>query len=220
MGTVPPPQDRSGWPFLPALLFDMAMAFGLDTALRFAKVHGGGYLYVPTTSDPESPLGREWGVELLAFLVGRHPGERITVPQGPGAEDGRQRAEVRRLTLDGLTATEIGRKLGVHVRTVCRIRRAIRDVEGPSALPLTSAVRRKPAANGVQSRFRAQKVAQRRADIEALMVQGLRQCDIARCLGIGVSTVANDIKALRDSRGSGEAPASGNAAAQLPAEAS
>jgi hypothetical protein len=126
------PADRDGWPFLPSLLFDMAVRFGLDVALRFAARHGGAYLYLPVRAEAEHALAREWGIEVLEWLLARDghvPGSRIVVPKGPADDLEARRAAVRDLTARGLNSSEIARRLGVHVRTVHADRAAARDAD-------------------------------------------------------------------------------------------
>lgn len=119
--------ERADWPRLPGLLFDIADRFGLDVALAFAARHGGGYLYVPARASAEHPIAREFGEELLAFLIDHCGGwQKIVVPKGPSDGAAARAAAVRELTAKGWDATRIARRLGVHVRTVHADRAAAR----------------------------------------------------------------------------------------------
>jgi len=123
-------QDRSRWPFLPALLFWIAEAFGLDVALRFADRFGGQRITVPAVSRPNHPIIREFGPE-MADRVRAFASEKscegqyqITVPVGPkGAMAGRQRMDaVATMMAADMKPDVIAKMLGIHVRTVWRMR--------------------------------------------------------------------------------------------------
>ena len=53
-----PPSRGEGerWPFLPHILFEMATAFDLETALAFARRYGGTRLHVPTRAKAGHPI--------------------------------------------------------------------------------------------------------------------------------------------------------------------
>lgn len=121
-----PPADAQPW--LPALLRAMADAFDLDTALRFARLYGGTYLYLPREASPDHPLAQEFGLPLLRWLLTtKHGGAqtRIVVPRGPDEDRAMREAAVAQLTADGLNASQIARRLKVHVRTVHNARARI-----------------------------------------------------------------------------------------------
>lgn len=114
-----PPSDARPW--LPALLSAMADAFDLDTALRFARLYGGTYLYLPREASPDHPLAQEFGLPVLRWLlITRHggPQTRIVVPRGPDENRAMRDAAIAQMTAEGRTASDIARRLKVHVRTV------------------------------------------------------------------------------------------------------
>ena len=124
----PPDVDRRSWPFLPSLLYDAAVTFGLDTALRLAAEFGGQNVYVPTKPDPDHQVARKFSVELLAWLIRYHDGRlageqrKIVIPLGPDAEQDRRDQAIMAMTERGMKRNEIARALGIHVRTVSAAR--------------------------------------------------------------------------------------------------
>ena len=127
---MPAAGARSDWPWLPHLLFEMAERFGLDVALRFAELHGGTLVYLPVRAAPGHEIAREFGAEVLAWLIEHQGGgQRVLVPMGPSQSQAQREAAVRSLTAQGLTKSQIARRLGMHVRTVSAIRARIRAAE-------------------------------------------------------------------------------------------
>lgn len=113
--------------WLPHLLFDLAEAFGLAAALRFASAYGGRRLAVPKEVHEEHPIARDFGLPVLAWLVARGPGERILVPLGPQSSYTHRIGEIRRLLREGEDPATITRAVGCHVRSVYYHRRALRE---------------------------------------------------------------------------------------------
>ncbi len=125
------------WPWLPHLLFDMARAFGLDTALRFADRHGGTLIYLPVKPAPGHEIARDFSVKLLAWLIEHQGGgQRVLVPMGPKESQAQREAAVRSLTAQGMRKSQIARKLGIHVRTVSAIRARQKAQDGGAQMSL------------------------------------------------------------------------------------
>lgn len=124
----PPDVDRRSWPYLPSLLFDCAVTFGLDTARRLAAKFGGQIIYVPPKAEPDHKVAREFGAELLAWLIRYHDGRltgdhsKIVIPLGPDAEQDLRDQTIMAMTERGMKRNEIARALGIHVRTVSAAR--------------------------------------------------------------------------------------------------
>lgn len=139
--TAPPP-GAPRWPFLPHLLFEMAQAHGLDTALAFAEAHGGTVLYIPVRATETHDIAREFGLPLLEWLIAFHDrsptGEqrKIVVPMGPSQNQALREAAVRDLTARGLSRNQVARKLRLHARTVSAIRARLRDANGTRQMSL------------------------------------------------------------------------------------
>jgi hypothetical protein len=72
------------------MLFECAVAFGLETSLRLAARFGGQSLYLPVKAEADHAIARELGVPVLAWLIQHHEhrltGEtrRIVVPLPAG----------------------------------------------------------------------------------------------------------------------------------------
>lgn len=121
---------RDARPWLPNLLREMADAFGLDVALRFAECFGGRYLWMPAESRPDHPIAQQFGEPVLAWLIAGHARlDRIIVSKGPSTGRGRRWAEFRRLVAAGMSASHIAAALGLHVRTIYAWKRRLRDAE-------------------------------------------------------------------------------------------
>ena len=117
-------------PWLPALLRAMTEEFDLDTALRFAGTFGGEYLYLPREASAEHPVAATFGLPVLRWLMASPFGgtqTRIVVPRGPDQDRAQREAAVAQLTAEGLTASQIARRLKVHVRTVHSARTRIHE---------------------------------------------------------------------------------------------
>lgn len=104
----------------------MADAHGLDVAMRFAVRFGGLYLHLPARADDGHPVAREFGIDLLAWLIERHDHcERIVVPKAALAQQSARRAAVRSMTANGDSSSAIAQHLALHVRQVHRMRERI-----------------------------------------------------------------------------------------------
>lgn len=113
--------------WLPHVLFELADALGQPAALRFAAEFGGRRLAVPEEARPDHPVAQRCGIEVLAWLVSRWPGEPILVPLGPQSSYNRRIGEIRRMLQDGEDAATIVRAVGCHERTIFRHRRTLKD---------------------------------------------------------------------------------------------
>lgn len=115
---------------LPNLLREIRDEFGLEAALTLAQHFGGQEVKLPLKPHADHPIAIRVGLPLLAFLVARSGGERITIPMGPRHPDKLRAAErtqqVQRLTAEGWSAAEIARHLAMHERSVRLIRERTR----------------------------------------------------------------------------------------------
>ena len=106
------------------ILDEIAMVAGQDVADTVARAFGGRTLYVPARLPKEHPLVEALGDEAAAILsqhfkVGR-TGISLLIPMGKHAEATAQK--VIDLSNSGWTAPRIASELGIHIRTVYRIR--------------------------------------------------------------------------------------------------
>jgi hypothetical protein len=114
--------------WLPALLRDVADAFGEDAALTLARGWGGQYLRLPAEADADHPIARQLGVKVLRFLIERHDKlERIVIPKGPRDDVRLRRRMIAEMTAAGRTANDIAAATGLHVRTVHAVKAKLRD---------------------------------------------------------------------------------------------
>ena len=118
-------------PWLPALLFEMAEAYGLDVALDFARAYGGQYLCLPAVVRADHPVATAFSPVLLAWLIERHArNERIVIPKGPNRDCEQFVNQLRSLLDQSKPASEIARILGRHVRTIHEWKRRLRQGDG------------------------------------------------------------------------------------------
>ena len=111
-------------PWLPTLLREMAEAFDLRTALRFAELWGGQFLHLPAAARPDHPVAQELGLPVLAWLISRHDHlERVVVPKGPRRAPSANKAAIAALLQrrPAPTLNEMARATGLHVRQVQNI---------------------------------------------------------------------------------------------------
>jgi len=115
-------------PWLPNLLREVKDVFGLPTALRLAEKLGGQYVLLPAKPKAQHPVAQAVGRDVLAWLIatqGKHT--RVVIPRAAAAMAEARKAEIRRLSAEGLTANQIAQQVGVHVRVVELWRRATPD---------------------------------------------------------------------------------------------
>jgi hypothetical protein len=121
MSRAPDHARNADRPWLPALLFDMAEAHGLQVALDFAARFGGRPLYLPARRDGTHPVERAFGPALLDWLIAQHgAGRHITIPLGPTSPAARRRVLVQQLLRRGEKPDAIAAAACMHVRDVYR----------------------------------------------------------------------------------------------------
>jgi hypothetical protein len=115
---------------LPGVLNEIADVIGVAGAISLAQKVGGTRIYIPGGITAQHWLVDAIGLGPAEKLCAKFSRSRIDIPLGPaGAMVAltRQRAEtVRAMTDEGLSAPTIARRIGVSVRTVCRIRSKMR----------------------------------------------------------------------------------------------
>jgi hypothetical protein len=110
---------------LPGLLGEIAELTCVETAMRVAKVKGGGFAYFPA---PENLTGDHWLVQ-AAGMVGaqriceRLSGSNLEVPLGPLSTRAKTWRMIRSGIEQGLSSSRIARYAGVHRQTVLRHKR-------------------------------------------------------------------------------------------------
>jgi hypothetical protein len=112
---------RPSRPWLPNLLREAADAWGLETALAFARRYGGRKLYLPRRANPEDPVVQVFGEEFVTWLIAQHRDLAcIVVPTAKLATIAAEVALCRELREAGHTLNAIAEKTGLHYRTVER----------------------------------------------------------------------------------------------------
>lgn len=119
------------WPYLPALLAEIAEVAGIDAALAVAEAKGGQVAFIVARLRPDNWLVQAVGME-KAELLSRHfcaaGGGRIKleIPIGPVgsfvAERQRRQRIMAAAVERGASSNEIARMAGVTNRTARRFR--------------------------------------------------------------------------------------------------
>lgn len=108
--------------YLPPTLAEIARVAGLKAALALAQEQGGSKVYIPRRA-PDS----HWLVE----IVGREAADRISelfgdqrvvIPLGPERYYARAARVAAQKLAEGKSLDAVRREVGVHVRTVSRIK--------------------------------------------------------------------------------------------------
>ena len=119
---------------LPALLIEIAEVAGLEAALTLADRYGGNRVYIPRHADEHHWLTLCVGRPAARAICGHFAvpsGIELELPRGPALNRGQRQARLRQLIAQGLTSSEITRRLGTTRRTVTRNRTAmIADHDG------------------------------------------------------------------------------------------
>lgn len=127
--------------YLPGILADIAEAAGLPAALAVAEAKGGVRAHFPAQARAGHWLTRLVGQvaadKICAhFLTGGKAGFYTLVPLGPKNFHQKARRSAEDLTRSGVPREEVAARLGVHMRTVQRVRARLRDIEQPAQLKL------------------------------------------------------------------------------------
>lgn len=120
--------DASAFAGLPALLVEIAEIAGLEAALTLADRYGGNRVYIPRHAHDGHWLtlcvGRH-AADLICAHFAHPSGIELELPRGPALNRAERQARLRKLIAQGLTSTEITRRLGITRRTVTRNRTAL-----------------------------------------------------------------------------------------------
>lgn len=126
---------------LPGVLAEIAEVIGVDGALRLAQVAGGTDMYIPAKIDDDHWLAKALGSDLArklcehyrvgGFVSGNSGGTERMSQQGirlvmPMATSIIRTAAIQDGLQQNLSANEIARRVGCHIRTVRRHRNKLR----------------------------------------------------------------------------------------------
>lgn len=122
-------ENRKAVRRLPGILREIAEATDYETAVTIGRVKGGTIVYIPRHPSPTSWIAKLVGQEKAA-AIGKALGTGFTgmnflIPKGPYLADYRK-AEIKRLSIEGVARMKIAETLGIHVRTVQMHRRKLR----------------------------------------------------------------------------------------------
>ena len=110
---------------LPDLLARVARACGRATALALAKEFGGVVVDVPKKPSPHHKLVRAIGIEATEKLIDLFGNGPLTVPLGPFKSQAKAREATRQNLRAGMSTMKTARAVGIHERTVRRVRRKL-----------------------------------------------------------------------------------------------
>lgn len=105
---------------------------GYPLTIKLCRQHGGRDKYIPFNAADDHWLvlcvGRDAADTLcMHFSAGIRSGSRLLLPMGKVQEGQKSASTICNMTDKGRTANEIASKLGVHVRTVYRARKKLKD---------------------------------------------------------------------------------------------
>lgn len=110
--------------YLPPSLQALAQTMGLAAVLALVRVHGGGWVHVPTHARPSHRLARLLGQQAFAALVQAHAGERLEVACAVVAHKALRDAAIRAEAAQhgrGNSQRALARRWGLTVRQIRNI---------------------------------------------------------------------------------------------------
>lgn len=118
---------RDEYAYLPPVLSEIAQIAGLPAALALAQLRGGCQVYIP----PRARDGH-WLVKCVgrnaADAIGEYFGhQRVVIPLGNTRFYARAARRAAQLLSEGLSLHEVARHVGVHTRTVSRVKARMID---------------------------------------------------------------------------------------------
>lgn len=101
-------------------LKSIATLVGEDAAAQISMDFGGRRIYVPSSPGANSPLSVCIGLDAATKIAHTYGGMEFSVPVNLG-----KKAEIRKLTAEGHSASYIARKVRCCQRTVYKVREEI-----------------------------------------------------------------------------------------------
>lgn len=102
-------------------------ACGTEVASRLVEAFAGLKVFIPGKPNATSKLAEYFDTKTLQQLSDVAGGEHILIPIGSRNAIGQMRARVRQMLLAGLPAREIVQSAGCAVRTVFKVKAAMRE---------------------------------------------------------------------------------------------
>ena len=113
---------RDDYAYLPPMLTEVAQIAGLPAALALAQLKGGCQVYIPPRMRDSHWLVQCVG-RAAADAIGEHFGnQRVVIPMGNTRFYARAARRAAELLAEGRSLHEVARYVGVHTRTVSRVK--------------------------------------------------------------------------------------------------
>ena len=123
----------SSAPDLPPTLAQIAEAAGVPAALALAKARGGRTVTIPQRAAG-SVLARIVGVEAAEKIIDAFGYGTLEIPFGPFGGERARRIAVMEAIEGGASVSQAAGQCGVHMRTVKRVKRKMREAAQPDLL--------------------------------------------------------------------------------------
>ena len=112
---------------LTGVLDFIAQATSVAVALELACKVGGTEISIPKNPNLDSPLSKIVGLENALKITKEIGHGRLLIPMANMRGEAARRAKAAKLLDQGLSATEVARTVGIHERTVRRVRKRIKE---------------------------------------------------------------------------------------------
>lgn len=140
---------------LPGVLEDIAEAAGIDAALKLAEAFGGTELVIPAAHRvcADHQLAKIVGLDAARKICELWVRGTVLIPGGPANGRTKQQMLMRQRLLEGVSASLVAKEVGVHLRTVWRMKQDMR-IEGdpvaakPTKVRATTATKKRRAVKG------------------------------------------------------------------------
>ncbi len=117
--------------FFPPLLNEIADVIGAHATLKLVEARGGSLTYIPATAPDGhwlvGAIGRDAADKLCAHFRTGCGGMDIMMPLGSLSITMKRRQAAEQMTREGVSRSDVARRLGIHTRTVQRYRARMRD---------------------------------------------------------------------------------------------
>lgn len=116
--------DRRGW------LGELALDLGEEAARRLCAASGGQRRHIPRTACG-GWIAQAAGAETEHWLTERFGGEELQIPLLETTRQAERRRQMETVAAaEGVSANELAQRLGVHRRTIQRLRQLLREQPG------------------------------------------------------------------------------------------
>jgi hypothetical protein len=123
------PADSEPHAELPELMERVAELTSREVAVKLMTVFGGVDIVIPRRPRSNGPLAKAIGLDATKKLCAGIGHGRISIPIGRSAAAGDLKREIQQLLSSGKSVRAVALELGIHLRTVWRVRAAMK-IEG------------------------------------------------------------------------------------------